>query len=73
MTGYLLSKKEGRVGGPERPLSGLGEVTYKRYWKLSVMRYLYNAPKHPSIEGMYSVGSFTLGRADSQIFRMRQA
>lgn len=51
MLGYLLSKKEGRVGGPERPLSGLGEVTYKRYWSLSVMRYLRNAPDRPSIEG----------------------
>ena len=49
--GYLLSKKEGRVGGPERPLSGLGEVTYKRYWSITLFRYLRNAPDNPTIEG----------------------
>lgn len=49
--GYLLTKKEGRVGGPERPLSGLGEVTYKKYWSLSVFRFLHNAPDKPTLEG----------------------
>lgn len=51
--GYLLSKKEGRVGGPERPLSGLGEVTYKKYWQLSVFGFLRNAVGSISIEGEF--------------------
>lgn len=55
MAGYLLSKKEGRVGGPERPLSGLGEVTDKRYWSITLFRYLHNAPDNPSIEGEWIV------------------
>ena len=51
LSGYLLSKKEERVGGPERPLSGLGEVTYKKYWSLSVMRYLRDCTIKPTLEG----------------------
>lgn len=49
--GYLLSKKEGRTGSPERPLSGLGAVTYKKYWRLVVFDYLRSAPEHPRMEG----------------------
>ncbi|OXG78193.1 hypothetical protein C349_04861 [Cryptococcus neoformans var. grubii Br795] len=47
---YLLSKKEGRTGSPEKPLSGLGAVSYKSYWRLTVFRYLLNAVS-PSSNG----------------------
>lgn len=49
--GYLLSMKEGRVGGPERPLSGLGALSYKSYWRTVVFQYLSNAPEHVTLEG----------------------
>ncbi|KAK0495408.1 histone acetyltransferase, MYST superfamily, partial [Armillaria luteobubalina] len=48
---YLLSKKEQRLGSPEKPLSSLGALGYKNYWALSLMRYLENGPEHPRLEG----------------------
>ena len=35
---YKIAKKEGRVGGPERPLSDLGERSYMSYWTQQVCR-----------------------------------
>ncbi|ETW82837.1 histone acetyltransferase 1 [Heterobasidion irregulare TC 32-1] len=49
---YLLSKKERRCGTPEKPLSGLGALGYKNYWKLAVFRYLDSAPDRVRLEGM---------------------
>ncbi|XP_022542097.2 histone acetyltransferase KAT7a isoform X2 [Astyanax mexicanus] len=39
---YLLSKVEEKVGSPERPLSDLGLISYRSYWKEVLLRYLYN-------------------------------
>ncbi|XP_062387622.1 histone acetyltransferase KAT7-like isoform X1 [Sardina pilchardus] len=39
---YLLSKVEERVGSPERPLSDLGLISYRSYWKEVLLRYLHN-------------------------------
>ncbi|CAG02066.1 unnamed protein product, partial [Tetraodon nigroviridis] len=40
--GYLLSKVEEKVGSPERPLSDLGLISYRSYWKEVLLRYLCN-------------------------------
>lgn len=37
---YELSKKEERVGSPEKPLSDLGYVSYRSYWSWVLLRIL---------------------------------
>ena len=35
---YELSQREGRIGGPEKPLSELGMKGYARFWQARVAR-----------------------------------
>jgi histone acetyltransferase MYST1 len=37
---YELSKKEEKVGSPEKPLSDLGQQAYKPYWASTVIEFL---------------------------------
>ena len=37
---YLLTRKEQKFGSPERPLSDLGLVSYRSYWKNVILTYI---------------------------------
>lgn len=39
---YLLTRVEQKTGSPEKPLSDMGLVSYRNYWRLIMCRYLLN-------------------------------
>ncbi|TDZ46878.1 Males-absent on the first protein [Colletotrichum trifolii] len=41
---YEISRREGVIGGPEKPISELGRKGYKRYWGGEIARWLLGCP-----------------------------
>ncbi|KAK4984333.1 SAS complex subunit [Elasticomyces elasticus] len=46
---YELGRREGRLGGPERPLSALGRRGYMAFWSAAIYRYILSVPSKRSL------------------------
>jgi hypothetical protein len=55
---YEISRREGLLGGPEKPISDLGKRGYKRFWAGEIARWLLSlapsADKPPNPEGEHN-------------------
>ncbi|KXX76589.1 Males-absent on the first protein [Madurella mycetomatis] len=45
---YEISRREGLLGGPEKPISDLGKRGYKRFWAGEVARWILSLDLHES-------------------------
>jgi histone acetyltransferase MYST1 len=56
---YELSKREGKLGSPEKPLSDLGKLSYRSYWTYVVLRTLREHEGQLSIKDISEITSIT--------------
>lgn len=56
---YELSKKEGKLGSPEKPLSDLGLLGYRAYWSETIIELLLNTSDDISIDDIAQKTSIT--------------
>ncbi|KAA6387583.1 MAG: putative Histone acetyltransferase KAT8 [Streblomastix strix] len=66
---YELSKKEGKSGSPEKPLSDLGLLSFYSYWKYELVRILKDASGPVSINDLSMRTSITTEDINSTLSR----
>lgn len=57
---YLLSRKEGKIGSPEKPLSDFGLLGYRSYWKNVILDRLIVRPSMITINDLSRETSITV-------------
>lgn len=68
---YELSKKEDKVGSPEKPLSDLGQQAYKPYWASTVIDFLLHQSDESALSVM-DISKRTSIMADDIVYTLNQ-
>mmetsp|Transcript_9337 Transcript_9337/g.38166 ORF Transcript_9337/g.38166 Transcript_9337/m.38166 type:complete len:453 (-) Transcript_9337:2987-4345(-) len=55
---YEISRREGKVGTPERPLSDLGQVSYRSFWCREVLQVLHRHKGSISVKDISGATGF---------------
>lgn len=58
---YEISRREGILGGPEKPISDLGKKGYKRFWTGEIARWLLSLESVPGQETIVDVDECSQG------------
>ncbi|KAA8901385.1 acyl-CoA N-acyltransferase [Sphaerosporella brunnea] len=56
---YELSKREGKLGSPEKPLSDLGLLSYRAYWQDTIVDLLLDVKGEITIDELASMSAMT--------------
>ncbi|KAI9798032.1 MAG: Histone acetyltransferase [Candelina submexicana] len=56
---YELSKREGKLGSPEKPLSDLGLLGYRAYWQETIVDILMDGRGEVNVEELGSISAMT--------------
>ncbi|KZF23258.1 histone acetyltransferase ESA1 [Xylona heveae TC161] len=56
---YELSKREGKLGSPEKPLSDLGLLGYRAYWQETVIDILMEGRSEVTVEELSALSAMT--------------
>ena len=69
---YELSKKEEKVGSPEKPMSDLGQQAYKPYWASTIVDFLLNQCPDASSMSIMDISKKTSIMAEDIVFTLNQ-
>ena len=69
---YELSKKEEKVGSPEKPMSDLGQQAYKPYWASTIIDFLLNQCPDASSMSIMDISKKTSIMAEDIVFTLNQ-
>mmetsp|Transcript_43353 Transcript_43353/g.104775 ORF Transcript_43353/g.104775 Transcript_43353/m.104775 type:complete len:494 (-) Transcript_43353:441-1922(-) len=69
---YELTKKEEKVGSPEKPMSDLGQQAYKPYWASTIVDFLRNEVPDSSSLSIMDISKMTSIMAEDIVFTLNQ-